>query len=473
MARHHDHDDGRARPALDYFVAPNLSVGGQRGSNASVDKAWHHHARRSACCRASVTTSRCRPPPSIWPRVGLGYIHTSYDTAAPAQTTSGYTRPLEVFVPLVFQPVPHFFIGGGPGLRPISSRSVEGVDTIKSTRHRPDVDDRRLLRRHVDRARTNALHDDVSRPAGRDEKQEQAARPRRRAAATTTAAPAASEQRPIGSTGRQGAAAIAWTMPAATRAPAARARGSRPVLMAAAPSGGGHAVRGQHRQQQRVAERAAGGELRAARRLRRDAGEVRAAIQLAVEIARRRARAPRPARTRSRPPIRPSASARRRRRPCRGSRARTRGCRRSRARRRALRAERVVEPPRQPRVREADGSTTRSPCPSRGARRRACSCRCARAGRGSRSGAPRTPRTGAPSDRAARARSTPVTAACRPIEPATAATSGGQVSPGYVSMRPVGERSSRSASAAVSRSLSAAYGVSGSTARSIPSARLM
>jgi hypothetical protein len=66
-----------------------------------------------------------------------------------------------------------------------------------------------------------------------------------------------------------------------------------------------------------------------------------------------------------------------------------------------------------------------------------------------------------------------VTAACSPIEPATAATSGGQVSPGYVSMRPVGDRSSRSASAAVRRSFNAAYGVAGSTARNIPSARLM
>ena len=46
---------------------------------------------------------------SIWPRLALGYDHIGADLAA--RWTS---VPLQVFVPIVVRPAPHFFIGGGP-----------------------------------------------------------------------------------------------------------------------------------------------------------------------------------------------------------------------------------------------------------------------------------------------------------------------------------------------------------------------
>ena len=89
---------------------------------------------------------------SIWPRIAAGYYDTSYSRAAGYPSTTGYTFTFRAFVPFLFHPVPHFFIGGGPMFSTDLVSKYEDVDSsdVQPVRHADD--DRRLLRRQVDRA---------------------------------------------------------------------------------------------------------------------------------------------------------------------------------------------------------------------------------------------------------------------------------------------------------------------------------
>jgi hypothetical protein len=124
------------QPALDYFVSPNLSIGGQvRIMFSSIDN--------GGGSSSDVTTLgllprigynvALSPTSSIWPRVALGYVHASTDAYNGAVTSSSYTVSLEVFVPLVFQPVPHFFLGGGPLVSTDLVSKLDSNDGVKTT----------------------------------------------------------------------------------------------------------------------------------------------------------------------------------------------------------------------------------------------------------------------------------------------------------------------------------------------------
>ena len=96
---------------------------------AVVAKRWMRTINSSGSLRRVL-----RVFPQIWPHVGLGYIHTSYDNGGSgANNFSSYTVTLDVFVPLLFQPVPHFFLGGGPFLATDLVSKLEGGDTTKTT----------------------------------------------------------------------------------------------------------------------------------------------------------------------------------------------------------------------------------------------------------------------------------------------------------------------------------------------------
>ena len=123
------------RPALDYFVAHNISLGGQlRIEYAAGDNSVNTTITTIGLVPRIGYDLALSPTSSIWPRVGLGYIHTSYDNGGSgAYNFSSYTVTLDVFVPLLFQPVPHFFLGGGPFLTTDLVSKLEGADTIKTT----------------------------------------------------------------------------------------------------------------------------------------------------------------------------------------------------------------------------------------------------------------------------------------------------------------------------------------------------
>lgn len=125
----------RLEPALDFFVAPNVSVGGQLkigfdsidpGVGSSTDTTEIGLLPRVGYVVAFSPTT------SIWPRAGLGYVHLSTGQSG-QMSTSSYRIPLEVFVPVIFQPVPHFFIGGGIRVSTDLVSKIENIDGYKTT----------------------------------------------------------------------------------------------------------------------------------------------------------------------------------------------------------------------------------------------------------------------------------------------------------------------------------------------------
>lgn len=110
------------RPSIDYFVADNFSVGGFIGLDYSSDPGGH------------TTTFAIGPRVgynlafserfSVWPKLGFSYTSTnvSEDLSAPGSDTTVSTSDsssglaLNLFVPVMFHPVPHFFLGFGPAL---------------------------------------------------------------------------------------------------------------------------------------------------------------------------------------------------------------------------------------------------------------------------------------------------------------------------------------------------------------------
>jgi hypothetical protein len=123
------------QPAIDVFVAPNLSIGGQVqlgvDSNDSDDVTTIGLAPRVAY---NISIG---PTASIWPRASLGYRHKSSTSNIGGYSTSSYTVSFIAFVPVLFLPAPHFFIGGGPYLSTdlVSKFEVMGgsADATKTT----------------------------------------------------------------------------------------------------------------------------------------------------------------------------------------------------------------------------------------------------------------------------------------------------------------------------------------------------
>ena len=122
-------------PALDYFVAPNLSIGGQLG--------FQHQSFSTPGSNVSEVGSGfvvgvrgglnvpLAPALSLWPRLSLTYLSLS---------GGGFTNswvPLTIFVPLLWHPASHFFLGGGPVFSTELSNSYESnglsVDGGKTT----------------------------------------------------------------------------------------------------------------------------------------------------------------------------------------------------------------------------------------------------------------------------------------------------------------------------------------------------
>jgi len=122
-------------PALDYFVSQNLSIGGQLG--------FTHDSLSAPGSNVSVVGSGfvlgvrgglnipLTPAFSLWPRLSLTYRSLS---------GGGFTNswvPLTIFVPVLWHPASHFFLGGGPVFATELSNSWESngfsVDGEKAT----------------------------------------------------------------------------------------------------------------------------------------------------------------------------------------------------------------------------------------------------------------------------------------------------------------------------------------------------
>ena len=90
-------------PGADYFLAPNLSVGGILRYD-DVDSSGYKAYGAGARVGYVIGLGKI----SIWPRAGLSLINLDTGDEGHLYFTVG------AFAPLLFHPVDHFFIGLGP-----------------------------------------------------------------------------------------------------------------------------------------------------------------------------------------------------------------------------------------------------------------------------------------------------------------------------------------------------------------------
>ncbi len=107
------------QPAIDYFVIQNLSVGGSLLFNYSSTGAGHSTSFGiGPRVGYNIPISDLL---SVWPKAGLSIARSSVSTdptpAVPATgSVSNTAVALNLFVPLMLHPAPHFFAGFGPFL---------------------------------------------------------------------------------------------------------------------------------------------------------------------------------------------------------------------------------------------------------------------------------------------------------------------------------------------------------------------
>jgi hypothetical protein len=104
------------RPAVDYFVVNNVSVGGFVGLDY-ISAGDAHSTTFSIGPRVGYNFAFSERF-SFWPKLGFSYSNSSASGAPlPAEASiAGNHLGLNVFAPVMFHPVPHFFLGFGPAL---------------------------------------------------------------------------------------------------------------------------------------------------------------------------------------------------------------------------------------------------------------------------------------------------------------------------------------------------------------------
>jgi hypothetical protein len=118
-------------PSLDYFVAPNVSV----GATLIIE---HAGASDSSVSGTSIGLGvrggydlRLTNLISFWPQLQLAYLHNSVSSGG--MDISGYDIQLAIFAPFLFHPVPHFFVGIGPLFRTDLVSKLDSMDQGKTT----------------------------------------------------------------------------------------------------------------------------------------------------------------------------------------------------------------------------------------------------------------------------------------------------------------------------------------------------
>jgi hypothetical protein len=119
------------QPSLDYFVAPNISVGGAIPITHG-DFGSGTLTGIGILARAGYNL-HLAPLLSLWPQLSIGYVHESFDPGGGVASQSGYTVPLRIFAPLLIHPVAHLFVGIGPVFQTELISKVGGQDAGKTT----------------------------------------------------------------------------------------------------------------------------------------------------------------------------------------------------------------------------------------------------------------------------------------------------------------------------------------------------
>jgi hypothetical protein len=107
------------RPAVDYFVVNNVSVGGFLGLDYT--SASGVHSTTFAIGPRVGYNLAISERFSFWPKLGFSFSSASVSGNPPvipaeSNTVDGSHLALNLFAPLMFHPVQHFFLGFGPAL---------------------------------------------------------------------------------------------------------------------------------------------------------------------------------------------------------------------------------------------------------------------------------------------------------------------------------------------------------------------
>ncbi len=94
-------------PAADYFLVHNLSLGGFIA--ITYTKTGGEHASRFELGPRLGYNIAFAELWSVWPRIGFSYAHTGISGGA-----KGNAVALNLYAPILFHPVAHFFVGFGP-----------------------------------------------------------------------------------------------------------------------------------------------------------------------------------------------------------------------------------------------------------------------------------------------------------------------------------------------------------------------
>lgn len=117
-------------PALDLFLAPNLSVGGQvvfaRSDQGALEEQLFGLGARVGYVIGLGKVS-------IWPRAGFTFARGSVELGDNDVTQTTFT--LNVFAPVLYHPVDHFFLGLGPKLDydVYADNDLDEVEAAKTT----------------------------------------------------------------------------------------------------------------------------------------------------------------------------------------------------------------------------------------------------------------------------------------------------------------------------------------------------
>jgi outer membrane protein with beta-barrel domain len=101
----------RLHPSLDYFIAPNVSIGGVVGLQyrSGTPSATTLDLGVRAGYNLAIT-----PVVSFWPQVGIYYSHTTISSTANSPSSSSSSTSLGVNAPFLYHIATHFFLGAGP-----------------------------------------------------------------------------------------------------------------------------------------------------------------------------------------------------------------------------------------------------------------------------------------------------------------------------------------------------------------------
>ena len=104
------------RPAVDWFFADSISLGGFLG--AQYDSTPGSSSSIISIGPRVGYNFTLSERVSVWPKGGISLAHTTVTTDGDADDdeTTNTSVQLNLFVPFMFHPVQHFFLGFGPAL---------------------------------------------------------------------------------------------------------------------------------------------------------------------------------------------------------------------------------------------------------------------------------------------------------------------------------------------------------------------